>query len=218
MIKLRKRGSLIVISGPSGAGKDSIVEKLLEKRCDLWLSVSCTSREVRGVEKEGVDYFFISKEEFEEKISNDEFLEYALYNGKYYGTLKSNVEEKLNEGFDVVLVIEVQGALKVKKMIDDAIFVFIMPPSMKELKQRLVDRGTETREKIFNRFKISYQEINEFNKYNYVVVNDILDDAVHKVNSILISEKCRADRIEEMDVHNIEEVMHEELIDMNIED
>ncbi|MBE6160855.1 MAG: guanylate kinase [Firmicutes bacterium] len=212
-MKTNKRGNLIVISGPSGAGKDSIVERLLKINRDTCLSISATTRSPRGQEKDGVDYYFLSREEFEKRIKENEFLEYAEYNGNYYGTPKSGITDKLNSGKDVLLVIEIQGALKVKELIKEAIFIFILPPSMAELRRRLVDRKTEDKEKIINRFKTAYREINEVTKYNYVVINDDLEDAVAKTNSILLSEKCRVDRIEEVYLANEEEELHELLID-----
>ena len=213
IIKTNKRGNLIVISGPSGAGKDSIVERLLKINRDTCLSISATTRSPRGQEKDGVDYFFLTREEFEKKIKDNEFLEYAEYNGNYYGTPKSGITDKLNDGKDVLLVIEIQGALKVKELIKEAIFIFILPPSMAELRRRLIGRKTEDKEKIINRFKTAYREINEVTKYNYVVINDDLEDAVAKTNSILLSEKCRVDRIEEVYLANEEEELHELLID-----
>ena len=213
MLKLNKKGSLIVISGPSGAGKDTVVNKLKEINDNIWVSISCTSRLPRGSEVDGKDYFFLTKEQFEEKINNNEFLEYAVYNDNYYGTPLYKINEKLNEGIDVILVIEVQGALYVKQHVKDAIFIFIMPPSMEELKNRLVNRKTESKDKILNRFKTAYNEINEINKYNYVVVNDEIELAANKVNSIIMSEKCRVDRIEDVYVSNKEEIIHELLMD-----
>lgn len=216
MIKLKKQGLLIVVSGPSGAGKDSVCNLVASKNPNLWISVSCTSREMRNGEEEGVNYFYLTKDEFEEKIKNNDLLEYTVYNDNYYGTPLYKIKEKLNEGKDVVLVIDVQGALNVKKLYKDAIFIFILPPSMEELKNRLIKRGTENYEKIISRFKVAYKEINEISKYNYVIINDILEDAANKMQSIIVSERCRVDRIEETNVCNMEEVLHEGLIDENI--
>ena len=213
MLKVNKKGSLIVISGPSGAGKDTVVNKLKEINNNIWVSISCTSRLPRKNEEEGKDYFFLTKEKFMEKINKGEFLEYAIYNDNYYGTPIDKIKEKLNNGIDVIWVIEVQGALYVKQHIKDAIFIFIMPPSMEELRNRLIKRNTDSKEKILERFKIAYNEINEMTKYNYVVVNDEIDTSANKVNSIIISEKCRVDRIEEVYLNNKEEMMHEILID-----
>lgn len=215
MIKLKKQGLLIVVSGPSGAGKDSVCNLVASYNPNLWISVSCTSRDIRKGEVEGVNYFFLTKDEFEEKIKNNNFLEYATYNNSYYGTPLYKIKEKLNEGKDVVLVIEVQGALKVKKLYPNAIFIFILPPSMEELRNRLIKRGTENYEKIIDRFRMAYKEINEISKYNYVIVNDVLEDAALKMQSIIVSERCRVDRIEETNVSNIEEVLHEGIVGKN---
>lgn len=212
MIRTKKRGQLYVISGPSGCGKDTIVNSLLKKNKNLWLSISCTSREPRGKEKNGVEYFFLSREEFEKEIENDGFLEYAEYAGNYYGTPKKSIEEHLSKGEDVILVIEIQGALKIKTLLPETLFIFILPPSMKELRRRLEGRKTETKEKIDKRFLTAYEEINEVGKYNYVVVNDEVKNAVEKVSAILLSEKCRVDRIIDLDVDTIEEEIHEALV------
>lgn len=213
IIKSKQKGSLIVISGPSGSGKDSICDNLKKYNDHFWVSISYTSRNLRKGDKEGVNYFFRTKEEFEELIKNDELLEYAEYNGNYYGTPKEKINEYLNNGIDVILVIEVQGALKIKQKVPDATFIFIMPPTMKELLYRLKRRGTEDNDKIISRFKTAYQEINEYSKYNYVVVNDNLDTATKKVNSIIEAGKCMVDRIEEVYLNNPEEEIHEMLID-----
>ena len=217
IIKQKERGSLVVISGPSGCGKDSIVAKYLEKNKSAWLSISCTSRDMRPGDEEGKTYYFLSKKEFEEKIKNNELLEYAKYNDNYYGTPKADIEEKLKKGIDVFLVIEVQGALKVKELIPEAICIFILPPSMKELRNRLVGRKTESKDKILKRFTAAYQEINEVTKYNYVVTNDEIDEAVTKVKAILLSERCRIDRIEEVYLDNSEEAIHELLMGEDFE-
>ena len=213
MIKQKKQGQIIVVSGPSGAGKDTIVGKLLEHNNSIWLSVSATSREPRNGEVDGENYFFLTKEDFEKKIKENYFLEYAEYAGNYYGTPKDKMIEKIEKGIDVVLVIEIQGAKKIKEMIPEAIFIFIMPPSEKELLHRLKNRKTEKKEKIIERFNIAYKEINEVTKYNYVVVNDKIEEAVSKVEAIIKAEKCRVDRIEEMLVSNKEEALHEFLME-----
>ena len=169
MIKEKSKGLLIVVSGPSGAGKDTICNKVVEDIKNIKISVSMTSRAPRGTEKEGVDYYFVSREEFEEKIKKDEFLEYAVvHNNQYYGTPKANIEEDLNNGISVILVIDIQGALKIQEKIKEALFIFIVPPSMEVLKERLIKRNTETKDKILERFKTAYNEINEYKKYNYI--------------------------------------------------
>lgn len=217
MIKTNNKGLLIVVSGPSGAGKDTICQKLIKENSNIWMSVSMTTRKPRPLEKDGVDYFFVSSEEFENKISNGTFLEYASYNDNYYGTPKDKVEEKLNEGKDVILVIDINGAVNIKKIIPSALFIFIMPPDMETLKNRLIGRKTESKDKVVQRFITAYNEVNNYKKYNYVVVNDKVEDAVNKVKSIIQSEKCRVDRIEDIYLGNKEELIHEILIDKNFE-
>lgn len=215
MIKTKKQGLFIVISGPSGTGKGTVCEKLVNESSNFWLSVSATTREKRPSETDGKDYYFISKEEFESRIKNDDFLEYAtVHSNQYYGTPKNKILENLDSGKDVILEIDINGALQIKNKFPQALFIFILPPSMKELKKRLINRGTESKEKILERFKKAYKEINELPKYNYVVVNDDLDVAVHKVASIVIAEKCRVDRIEEVELNTIEEEIHEDLADI----
>lgn len=217
MIKTNNKGLLIVVSGPSGAGKDTICQKLIKENSNIWMSVSMTTRKPRPLEKDGVDYFFVSSEEFENKINDNTFLEYASYNDNYYGTPKDKVEEKLNEGKDVILVIDINGAINIKKIIPSALFIFIMPPDMETLKNRLIGRKTESKDKVVKRFITAYNEVNNYKKYNYVVVNDKVEDAVNKVKSIIQSEKCRIDRIEDIYLGNKEELIHEILIDKNFE-
>ena len=217
IIKSKEKGNLVVISGPSGAGKDSIVANLNNYYQNFWLSVSMTTRDPRGNEKNGIDYYFVDTQEFEKRIKDNQFLEYAKYNDKYYGTPKDKILDKLDKGLDVILVIEIQGALKIKELLPETLFIFILPPSMSELRKRLVNRGTEDTDKIVNRFKRAYQEINEVTKYNYVVVNDDLDIATKKVASILNAEKCRVDRIEEVYLNNMEEELHELLVEKDLD-
>lgn len=207
------RGLLIVISGPSGAGKGTICKSFLERNKDVALSVSATTRSPRQGEVEGINYYFMSKEQFKEKIEADDFLEYAEVYDNYYGTPKSNVEEILESGRDVILEIDIQGALKVKENTKDGVFIFILPPSMQELKQRIINRGSETPESLMKRFKSAYKEINFISKYNYAVVNDKVDIAVEKLEAIIAAEKCRVDRIKDSILDSKEGIIHEQLYD-----
>lgn len=214
MIKEKKAGQLIVISAPSGSGKGSVIAGLLKNDSkNRWLSISTTSREIRTNDIPGTTYNFVTKEEFEEKIKEGYFLEYTNYVGNYYGTPKKFIKEKLEAGIDVILEIEIEGTSNIKKLIPEAIFIFIMPPSLKVLVERLKKRGTDSKEKILNRFHTAYKEINEVTKYNYVVVNDKLEEAIEKVEAIIKAEKCRVDRIEEVYLDTKEEEIHELLID-----
>ena len=217
IIKTSGKGSLIVISGPTCAGKGTICKELLKINKNIWHSISYTSRPMRGNEVNGVDYYFVSKEEFENKINNGEMLEYAqVHYNDYYGTPREHIKEKLDAGIDVLLEIDIQGAIQIKEQVKEAIFIFILAPSMEEIKNRLIKRGFENNDQMIERFKTAYREINELTKYNYVVVNDVLEDAVNKVNSIIISEKCRVDRIEDVYLSNEEEVIHELLVDKKL--
>lgn len=213
MIKNKKTGQIIVISAPSGAGKGSVIKGLLEHdNKNRWLSVSATSRKPRVGEVEGINYYYLTEDDFKKKIEDGYFLEYTNYAGNYYGTPKEYIKKKLDEGIDVILEIEIEGATNIKKLIPEALFIFIMPPSLKELVRRLKNRGTETNEKILERFHTAYIEINEVTKYNYVVVNDDLNEAIEKVEAIIKAEKCRVDRIEEVFVDTKEEEIHEILM------
>lgn len=217
MIKEKKTGQVIVISAPSGSGKGSVISGLLEKDKNLWLSVSTTSRKPRENDIPGVTYNFVTKEEFEKLIQEGYFLEYTNYVGNYYGTPKNKILEKINEGIDVILEIEIEGATNIKKLIPEAIFIFIMPPSLKTLVKRLKKRGTDSNDKIIERFHTAYKEINEVTKYNYVVINDDLKDAITKVEAIIQAEKCRVDRIEEVYLDTKEEEIHELLMEENFD-
>ncbi len=214
MIKNKKTGQIIVISAPSGSGKSTIIKRLLENDSKTrWLSVSATSRSPRQGEKDGINYYFLSKEDFEEKIKEGYFLEYTNYADNYYGTPKQYIKEKIDQGIDVILEIEIEGAKNIKKLIPEAIFIFIIPPSLKDLVKRLKKRGTETNDKILKRFHETYKEINEVTKYNYVVINDEVETAVDKVEAIIKAEKCSVNRIEEVFLDTKEEEIHELLME-----
>jgi len=186
-------GKLFILSGPSGAGKGTICKELLAQtsRDDVQLSVSMTTRNPRNGETEGVSYYFVSKEEFLRKIEAGGLLEHAEVYGNYYGTPKQPVIEKLAAGIDVILEIDMQGALKVKENYPDGVFIFILPPSMSELRKRLTGRGTETAEAIEMRLGETLKELSYIDKYDYCVVNGKLEEAVNRVKSILIAEHSR---------------------------
>ncbi len=200
---MRQKGLLIVISGPSGCGKGTICKELRARHPEIKVSVSTTTREIRAGEVEGRDYRYISKEEFERQVQEGEFLEYArIYSGNYYGTHKKYVKETLMAGDDLILEIDIQGALQVKEKFEEGVFIFLVPPSMEELHRRLVQRGRETPELIMERFKSAYEEMNFINRYNYVVTNDKVDEAIKKIEAIIAAEKCRVVRNEAL-LHEI---------------
>lgn len=181
------KGKFIVVSGPSGVGKGTIFDKIV-KEMNGWYSVSSTTRLPREGEVDGVNYFFITKENFKDKIKNEEFLEYNYYNENYYGTSKKNVLDKINSGIDVFMEVDVNGAHNIKKMFPDAILIYIAPPSIEELKRRLINRGTESIEKINQRLEIADKELKEIDFYDYVVINDDIDKATDEVRKIIRKE------------------------------
>lgn len=193
---METKGQLLVISGPSGAGKGTVCKALIDKN-PIWISVSCTTRTPRDGEVQGVNYYFIEKEEFLDRIDKNDFLEYAEVYGNYYGTPKSEVLKMLDEGKDVILEIDIQGALKIKSAYPDGVFIFIMPPSMEELRNRITNRGSETPESLKTRMESAYNEISFASKYDYAVVNDQVDEAVKKIESIIVAEKCRVFKIKD---------------------
>lgn len=218
MIKENEQGILIVVSGPSGCGKSTLDQKLIKSRNDTVMSISDTTRSPRDEEKDGADYNFISTEKFEQKIKENKYLEYAIvHSNKYYGTPIEHIDEILSKGKNIILEIDIEGARKVNEKRPDAVFIFIMPPSMEILKKRLIGRKTETKEQVVERFKTAYKEINEVSKYNYVIVNDDIEESLLKMNSIIECEKCRVDRIEEVYLGNQEEMIHELLVDFDKE-
>lgn len=184
-------GRLLVLSGPSGAGKGTICKALLEKDKNIKLSVSMTTRKPRPQETEGVNYYFVNRDEFEGKIADGGFLEYAQVFENYYGTPRDAVIEDLNAGRDVILEIDTQGAIQIKEAYPEAVFIFILPPSMEELKRRITNRGTEDARSMRLRLSEALREIEYVDKYDYAVVNDYLEEAVENVMSIIRAEHLK---------------------------
>lgn len=194
-MKLDTKGLLIVISGPSGVGKGTVRKALFEREDhNLVYSVSMTTRKPREGEVDGVDYYFVSKEEFEKRIKNDQFLEYAQFVGNYYGTPKDKVIEQLDAGHEVVLEIEVNGAHQIKEKMPDAVFIFIAPPTYDALEKRLIARGTEHSDAIQARIKKAHDEINLANRYDYIVINDEVDNAADRIMNIIRAEHAKCSR------------------------
>lgn len=186
---VKSKGILYVISGPSGVGKGTICKQLIANRSDLSVSVSATTRKPREEDKEGVTYFFKTKDEFRSMIDADKFLEWAVYNENYYGTPAESVDEKLNAGEDVILEIEVQGALRVMEKRPDVVSIFIAPPDENALYERLRGRGSETEEQIEKRVNAAKAELEQKDKYDYIVVNDVLETAICDIEKIMKNEK-----------------------------
>ena len=193
----KNRGILTVVSGFSGSGKGTIMKELMKKYVDSYaLSISATTRNPRPGETDGVEYFFRTKEQFEQMIKDDALIEYAQFVGNYYGTPKTYVEEQLEAGKDVILEIEIQGALKVKEKFPDTLLLFVTPPSADELKNRLIGRGTETMDVIESRLARAVEEAEGIESYDYLVVNDVLEDCVEEVHQIIKNEHYRVNRNE----------------------
>ncbi|WP_280769044.1 guanylate kinase [Salipaludibacillus daqingensis] len=201
----REKGLLIVLSGPSGVGKGTVCGALRKHDTHIQYSVSATTRKPRQGEEDGVSYFFKSKEEFERMIRENELLEYAKYVDNYYGTPRNYVEDTLAKGHDVILEIEVQGALQVKESFPEGVFIFLMPPSIKELRNRIEGRGTESQDLIDSRMTIAKDEIDLMDKYDYVVENDQVEYAVERIKSIVTAENCKKERL----IHLYKELVEE---------
>lgn len=180
-----EKGRLIVVSGPSGVGKGTVLKRVLAECDKLCLSVSATTRPPRAEDTEGVTYYFKTKDEFKSMIDEDKFLEWAIYNNNYYGTPIEPVEQKLNQGISVLLEIDVQGAMNVMKNHSDAVYIFIAPPSVETLRERLMGRASETPEEIERRVSAAMSELDKQDKYDYIVVNNVLDEAVEAVKNII---------------------------------
>ena len=204
---LNRKGLLLVVSGPSGAGKGTICKALLNKNDQIKLSVSATTRKPRNGEVHGVNYFFIEKEEFTKMIENGEFLEHAQIYDNFYGTPKAAIIECLEKGQDVILEIEMQGARQIKEVYPEGVFIFVLPPSLEELKSRIVGRGTETQEEIEKRFSCAFEEINQIVNYDYFIVNEDIEKSVSDVEAIICAEKNKVTRYK----NNIIDKFKEEL-------
>ncbi len=185
------KGMLIIFSGPSGSGKGTVLGKLLEKRNDVKISISMTTREKRAGEVDGVNYYYVTRDFFEKKISENKMLEYAEYATNLYGTPKDPVDEMLKEGLAVILEIEVQGAEKIRNLYPDAISIFLTPPSTSVLEQRLRGRNTEDEETVNHRLVIAREEIRRAVEYDYVVVNDTVENAVNSIETIIDAERLK---------------------------
>lgn len=191
---MNDKGVLMILSGPSGSGKDTVLNKLVEANEDVCVSISMTTREMRDGEIDGKHYYFVTREYFQKKIAEDKMLEYAEYAGNYYGTPRQPVEEMLNEGKSVVLKIEVQGAEKIRKIYPDVTSVFLLPPSMRVLESRLRGRGSEDEETINHRLRIAREELRRAYDYDYIVINDTVENALHGLETVIEAEKKKTSR------------------------
>jgi len=195
MLSNNRLGTLFVVSGPSGTGKGTVIKAFMEKhKDDVFLSVSATTRSPRNGEIDGVHYYFKSVDEFKDLIENDGLLEWACYCDNYYGTPKKTVNDMLQRGIDVILEIEIQGAMKIMEKNIGAKFIFILPPSFEELKKRIIGRKTETEDVIEKRMETAKVELSFADKYDFVVMNDVVEKAVEQFNIIINAERCRVDK------------------------
>ncbi|QSO53846.1 guanylate kinase [Alicyclobacillus curvatus] len=190
----QEQGILFVLSGPSGAGKGTVCKALMGRLPEMRLSISATTRQPREGEQHGVNYFFKTKDQFQIMIASGDLLEWAEVYGNYYGTPRAFVEQKLSEGSDVLLEIDIQGAMQVKETYPDGVFLFLIPPSAMELEARILGRGTETEDSFATRFGAAHEELQMMSKYDYVVVNDVVEAACERIESIITAEHCSVAR------------------------
>lgn len=192
---MRKQGILFVVTGPSGVGKGTVLAKVRERK-ELYFSISATTRKPRAGEQDGVHYYFLTKEQFEQKVAAGGFLEHAQFSGNYYGTPAEPVDRQLKEGKDILLEIEVQGAMQVKENRPDAVRIFLAPPSFAELERRLTGRGTEDADAVRLRLETAKHELTLAPQFDYIVVNNTVEQAVSDVLAIMQAEACRAARVQ----------------------
>lgn len=192
---LKNRGRLFIVSAPSGAGKTTLCQKIIERHPQIKFSVSYTTRKPRKGEVNNVDYTFIDREEFKKMVSEGKFLEWAEVHGEFYGTSRERIKSLVNEGFDVILDIDTQGAMQLKEKGEHGVFIFILPPSLQALRQRLVSRMTDSHEQIARRLKRAIEEIKTYNLYDYVIINDMLENSVKEFEAIIISNRIKTDNI-----------------------
>lgn len=188
------KGFLMVLSGPSGSGKGTVSQALINRRDDIIFSISATTRKPRATEVDGENYFFLTEEQFKSMSDNNEFLESAYVHTNYYGTPKQFVLDQIEKGEIVLLEIDVQGALQIKKTLKEAVFIFLLPPTMDELKDRIIKRGTETEEDINRRFENAFKELDFVGEYDFFVVNDKVENAVNDIEAIIAAERLRVKR------------------------
>lgn len=199
------KGFLMVLSGPSGSGKGTVSQALISQRDDIVFSISATTRKPRPTEVNGENYFFLDEEDFKQKVEEGEFLEHAFVHTNYYGTPKEFVMEQIEKGEIVLVEIDVQGALQIKKNYKDAVFIFLLPPTMDELRNRIVKRGTETEEDINIRFENAFRELDFVGEYDFFVVNDKVENAVADIEAIIAAERLRVKRHKDIKIKVLRE-------------
>lgn len=190
-----RKGLIFVVSAPSGAGKTSLCKRVVDLFTDLRHSISYTTRAPRGSERDGIDYNFVSEGRFLEMVENDEFVEWAFVHGNRYGTAEESLRRCEEEGIDVILDIDVQGAAQIRKKLKRGVYIFVLPPSPEDLEKRLKGRGTDGDEVIRERLSNAREEVSQISNYDYIIINDLFDDAAEKLKSVIVAERCRKDAV-----------------------